>query len=644
LSYSIPPKSYFELAAFAYLMVLHIISTFESGVKTRTAKRFRYFEFFMLGALVVSVLTYTFALPELGTPIWVCKILRTMDSMACVVASQQYALYMVEGIDDKGKYRILSIIDWMVFGVYALLMIINLFVPFILGYTEEGVYYHTGAFVPIVFFPPVYFMTSSLILLFVRFKYLDRRRGYTLLAASVVTLIGTIAQALTGGSLLLSLPCGSLGVMVVYFVLEAPDYRKLQESNEKLRIAEQNAIRANRAKSDFLASMSHEIRTPMNAVLGMDEMILRETEQGAEVNEEKLGRIHTYGENIRDAGGILLSIINDILDLSKIESGKMEIIREKYHFAKVLKDVCNIVRTRAEQKGLRYVVEVDGDMPECLYGDALRIRQILMNILNNAVKYTEAGSITLSVKQLGLENGILTLQVAVRDTGIGIRKEDQEDIFGVFQRVDKEANHHIEGTGLGLSIVKKLVDLMGGNVRVESTFGEGSCFTVELPQEIAGGGLMKNYEIEELREEDAQLVEAFRTKDCRFLLVDDNRMNLLVAKHFLDELDAEIVSVTSGAEALEKMRREKYDLIFMDHMMPEMDGVQVLENSRKDPENRNLETPMIMMTANALNGMREEYLECGFADYISKPIDSKQLMTVVRNHLPEDRIVLRTEK
>ena len=638
MNYSIPAKTYFELAAFSYLLVLHIISTFETGVRTRTTRLFRSFEYVMLAALLISVATYTFAIPELGTPIWVCKILRTMDSAACVLAAQQYALYMVAGIDEDGKHRILAVIDWVVFGIYGLLMIINLFVPFVLGYTLEGDYFHTAAFVPVVFLPPVYFMTSSLILLFVRFRNLEPRRGYTLLMASVVTLIGTIAQAATGGRYLLSLPFGSMGVMIVYYVLEAPDYHALQESNEKLKAAEREAIRANRAKSDFLASMSHEIRTPMNAVLGMDEMILRETEAGADITEEKLGRIHGYGENIRDAGQVLLSIINDILDLSKIESGKMELVREKYHFAKLLREVNNVVRIRAEQKGLHYLVETDGDMPEYFYGDELRVRQILVNILNNAVKYTEEGSVTLSVTQKEREGNHIILRITVRDTGIGIRKEDMEQIFGAFQRVDKEVNHHIEGTGLGLSIVKQLILLVGGRIQVDSSFGEGSLFTVEIPQEIAGEGLLKNYDAEQ-KQEERKGVEVFRTENCRFLLVDDNRMNLLVAKHFLDELGAEIVSVDSGEKALEQMRREKYDLIFMDHMMPEMDGIQALEYSRTDPENINLETPMIMMTANALNGMREEYLSKGFADYISKPIDSKQLMAVVRHHLPEEKVV-----
>ncbi len=638
MGYTIPAKTYFELAALLYLLVLHIVSTFETGVQTRTTKAFRRFEYVMFAALLNSVLTYTFAIPELGTPLWICMILRTLDSALCVMAAQQYALYMIEGIDDNGKYRILTLIDWVVFGVYGFLMILNLIRPFLLWYTPEGEYLHGALFVPVVFVPPVYFIGSSTVLLFVRFKSLDPRRGYTLLTASAVTLVGTAIQALTGGVILLSLPFGSLGVMVVYYVLEAPDYRMLQESNEKLRLAEQNAIRANRAKSDFLASMSHEIRTPMNAVLGMDEMILRETETGSEPTEEKVERIHSYAENIRDAGGILLSIINDILDLSKIESGKMELIREKYHFAKLLKDVNMIMQIRAEQKGLHYSVEVDPDMPEHYQGDEMRVRQILVNLLNNAVKYTETGSVTISVRSLGTEEGTITLRIDVKDTGIGIRPEDQTEIFGAFQRVDKAANHHIEGTGLGLSIVKRLVDLMGGKVWVDSVFGEGSCFHVDLPQELAGTGLMKEYEAAS-REEGLQPVEDYRTRDCSFLLVDDNRMNLLVAKHFLDELGARIVSVESGEEALEKMRREKYDLIFMDHMMPEMDGIQVLEYSKKDPENINLQTPMIMMTANALNGMREEYLDQGFADYISKPIDSKQLMAVVRHLLPEEKIL-----
>ena len=637
-NYPIPSKTYFEIASLGYLLVLYLISFHDNNRTTfRSYKLFRYLEVNMLLALFVSILTYTFAYPELGTPLFVCTILRTMDSIMCVMASRVFAVYLISYVDTEGRLKPVSVIGNILFAVYLILMILNLPLKFILWYTPEGVYMHGRLFVPIVFSAPVYYLTSGIVMLITRMNTLGSREKIALSIASFVTLFGTIIQAATNGILLLSLPFGAVGIFVLYFSLETSDYHQLLQNNEKLKLAEQDAIKANRAKSDFLANMSHEIRTPLNAVLGMDELIILETEAEKDVDPAFAGRIREYADNIQDAGQVLLSVINDILDLTKIESGKMEIKPTPYRLHALVSDVDTMIRVRAEQKGLSYVQKTDPAIPDHLIGDELRVRQIMINLLNNAVKYTDSGTVEMEISMKDLTDSTLSLCICVKDTGIGISSEDLPRIFGDFQRIDEEHNRKIEGTGLGLSIVKRMIGLMNGDISVSSEYGKGSVFTAIIPQEIS----------RELREEASdnkkykKLAEAidYHTPDCRYLVVDDNRLNLLVATRFLDGLEGHIETARGGEEALQKMRQEKYDLIFMDHMMPDLDGIRTYEMSLNDRDNLNTDTPMIMMTANALNGVREEYLEKGFADYISKPIEIKELLRVVELHLPEDKIL-----
>jgi signal transduction histidine kinase/ActR/RegA family two-component response regulator len=635
--YSFPPKTYFEIASFFYLLILYLISFQDPGRYVRSSKLFRMLELNMLLALVASILTYTFAIPEYGTPLAVCMLLRTLDSVLSVTSSRSFTLYLHSYVDTSRRLERLTVVGNVLFYVYLALMLLNIPLKFVLWYAPDGTYMHGTLFVPIVFTPPIYFMAINVLILVLQLKSMGIREKVSLSVASFITLLGLIVQAATDGKLLLSLPFGSVGIFVLYFSLETADYHRLLEKNEMLRIAEQDAVKANRAKSDFLASMSHEIRTPLNAVLGMDEMILRETSADRNIDSVSAGRIRSYAENIRDAGHILLSVINDILDLSKIESGKMEIKPAPYRLRALLGDVSTMIRVRAEQKGLVYTQTLDPDLPDALIGDELRIRQILINLLNNAVKYTDQGEVRLEVSRKGQSAQTLTLSFCVRDTGIGIKKENLPLIFGDFQRIDEEHNHRIEGTGLGLSIVKRLVGLMNGDISVSSEYEKGSVFTVYLPQEICDTVPGTDASAEEAAP-DLPEERAFHTPDCTYLLVDDNRMNLLVAKHFLDELGGRIDTAASGNEALEKMRTATYDLIFMDHMMPDLDGIQTFELSLTDPGNINRDTPMIMMTANALSGMREEYLSKGFADYLSKPLDSKELLRVIRRHLPSEKM------
>ena len=636
-NYTIPPKTYFEIASLGYLLVLYLISFRDKNRGTsRSYKLFRYLEINMLLALVVSVLTYTFAYPELGTPIPVCTLLRTMDSVMCVMASRIFAVYLMEYVDTEGRMKNVSLIGNILFYTYLFLMVLNLPLKFILWYTPDGIYMHGRFFVPIVFATPVYYLTSGILMLIFRMKALGPREKVALSIASFVTLFGTVIQAATNGVILLSLPFGSIGIFVLYFSIETSDYHQLIKSNASLRLAEQDAIKANRAKSDFLASMSHEIRTPLNAVLGMDELILLETDKKKDIDPEFSGHIKEYAENIRDAGQVLLSVINDILDLTKIESGKMEIKPAPYRLHELINDVGTMVLVRAEQKGLSFVQNVDPSIPDRLIGDELRIRQIMINLLNNAVKYTDSGEVEMSVTMNDRTEKGLSLCIRVKDTGIGIKEEDLPLIFGDFQRIDEEHNHKVEGTGLGLSIVKRMVGLMNGDITVSSTYGHGSVFTASIPQQICSEPSENKHD----NEKRGKLTDVitYHTPDCRYLVVDDNRLNLLVAKRFLDGLCGQIDTANSGKDALEKMRQVKYDLIFMDHMMPDLDGIQTYEMSLNDPDNINKETPVIMMTANALSGVREEYLDRGFSDYISKPVEIKELLRIVRLHLGAEKV------
>ncbi len=637
-NYSLPPKTYFEIASLGYLLVLYLLSFHDTTRNViRSYKLFRYLEINMLLALIVSILTYTFAYPELGTPIPVCTVLRTMDSIMCVMASRIFAIYLLAYVDTERKLKSVSVVGNIIFASYLVLMILNLPLKFILWYTPEGVYMHGPLFVPIVFSAPVYYLTSGLLILIFRVKYLKPRERVALSIASFVTLFGTIIQAATNGVVLLSLPFGSIGIFVLYFSLETTDYHNLLKNNERLRIAEQDAIKANRAKSDFLASMSHEIRTPLNAVLGMDELILIETAPGKEVDPSSAEHIREYAENIRDAGQVLLSVINDILDLTKIESGKMEIKPAPYDLKTLVDDVGTMVSLRAEQKELAYVQKTDPAIPVNLIGDELRIRQIMINLLNNAIKYTDSGKVEMEISMKNATDKDLILCICVKDTGIGIRNEDLPRIFGDFQRIDEGHNRQIEGTGLGLSIVKRMIGLMNGDISVTSEYGKGSAFTALIPQGIDKDAVKRSAVTENNKKPSE--TDTFQTPKCWYLIVDDNDMNLLVAKRFLTVLNGHIETVLSGKEALQKMREKKYDLIFMDHMMPELDGIETYERSLSDPDNLNLDTPMIMMTANALSGVREEYLEKGFTDYVSKPVKINELLRVVKIHISPEKIV-----
>lgn len=404
---------------------------------------------------------------------------------------------------------------------------------------------------------------------------------------------------------------------------------ELFEVNERILNMKDSAEAANVAKSQFLANMSHEIRTPINAILGMDEMILRESEN-AEISK--------YAANIESSGKNLLQLINDILDISKIESGKLEIVPVNYDLAELISIIVNEMKARANDKAIEVNFEVAPTMPYKYFGDSVRIKQIITNIMTNGIKYTEKGSVTLYVNGIEI-GGNYMIMISVVDTGIGIKPEDMDNLFEKFTRLDLEKNRTIEGTGLGLAITKQLVDIMGGSIDVQSVYGQGTNFAVSIPQTVV------DYEqIGDFRERYAKSVlgrekyeESFVAPDAHLLVVDDNDMNIQVIKSLLKKTKVQIDSASSGRKALEHTAKNKYDLILMDHLMPIMDGIETFHHIKNDDDSINKETPVIILTANAVSGAKEEYLNEGFSGYLSKPIDGKTLETTIIKFLPEDR-------
>ena len=418
----------------------------------------------------------------------------------------------------------------------------------------------------------------------------------------------------------------------MYVIIDSTrHYQHLREVERE----RQKADDANRAKTEFLARMSHEIRTPINAVLGMDEMILRECNDST---------IKEYAMDIQNAGRTLLSIINDILDLNKIESGKMEIVPVEYDVSNMVYDISNMIRIRAEEKNLSFSVSVSPDIPEKICGADVRIRQILMNLLTNAVKYTKSGNVWFRVylkRKEKRENGAdVILHFEVEDTGIGIKSEDMDKLFSEFERIEVERNRNIEGTGLGMPITMRLLSLMDSELKVESEYGKGSVFSFDLRQKVVGEVPIGNFEnkVRTLKSESYTYSESFIAPEANALIVDDNIVNRRVLGLLLKKTQIRITEADSGYKAIELATAQNFDIIFMDHMMPGMDGIEALEKIRAVKDGPCAHTPVIVLTANAIEGSREKYLEAGFDDYLSKPIETDKLLAIIRERIPKEKI------
>ena len=424
--------------------------------------------------------------------------------------------------------------------------------------------------------------------------------------------------------------------LTFYKLVEYIELVKARQTIEDQLISEKNA---NEAKSRFLSNISHEIRTPINAVLGFDEMILRQSND-AEVLQ--------YATDIQNSGKTLLALINDILDFSKIEAGKMEIIPVEYELSSVINDLVNMTAVRAAEKKLTLNVNVSQEIPHILFGDEVRLRQCIINLMTNAIKYTEEGKVTLDVDYEDIENDNpdesdedrILLKVSVSDTGIGIREEDIDKLSAAFERIDEKRNRTIEGTGLGINIVNSLLSMMGSKLEVKSVYGEGSTFSFEVVQNVVDREPIGDFSTAYRQSAGkADRYEAsFHAPNARILVVDDTKTNLTVIEGLLKQTQIQVDTATSGMASLEMVKQNVYDIIFLDHRMPEMDGIQTFHAMEEMEGNLCKETPIIALTANAISGSREMYLQEGFSGYMSKPVDPSKLEELIMSYLPEDKI------
>lgn len=422
-----------------------------------------------------------------------------------------------------------------------------------------------------------------------------------------------------------------LGVAIanlgIFLSVESPDSILIEKLDEEKKRADA----ANNAKTAFVANMSHEIRTPINSVLGMNEMIMRESKEQ---------NIKQYASDIQAAAQALLGIINDILDIAKIETGKMEIIPVNYNLRDFLYNVVNMMSIKAQSKDLELEVIVDSTLPNQLEGDDIRVRQIVVNLLNNAVKYTHNGKVTLCVTKERWENDTVFMKYEIKDTGIGIKEEDIKKLFVAFERIEEKRNRNIEGTGLGINICVQLLEMMKSSLHVESEYGKGSTFSFVLEQKVNSEEVIGEFDMKKKRELELSKYQAvFTAPDAKILVVDDNAMNRKVFCNLLKETKIKVDEANNGEKCLQLVKENKYDLIFMDHMMPGMDGIETLHTMKDMPENLCIDVPVIILTANAVIGAKENYLKEGFDAFLSKPVEPNKLETMIFEMLPKDLLV-----
>ncbi len=494
--------------------------------------------------------------------------------------------------------------------IYSLLVIAIIVLP-LYYFNENNVVYSYGPSASLLYIVSGIYMIIWIICMISNLKNIKSKKYFPIFAYMIIGIAVIYIQMNNPGLLLMS-SMETFVTFLMYFTIENPDLKIIEELN----IARDQADKANNAKSEFLSNMSHEIRTPLNAIVGFSQALEEENLPDEAKDEVK---------DIIMASQSLLEIVNGILDISKIEANKLEIVNAEYDFNKVLEELVALTRARMGDKPLQFKTSFDPTIPTVLYGDHTRIKQIILNLLTNAVKYTKEGYINFKVDSV-IKEDVCRLIISVEDSGIGIKEENINKLFSKFERFDLEKNITIEGTGLGLAITKKLVDLMNGKIVVQSTYGEGSRFTVAIDQKIVKTPTITIKDQNEQKE-----VKAFDVSGKRILVVDDNKLNLKVATRLLKEYNVEIETIDSGFECIEKIKAgQTYDLILMDDMMPKMTGTETIAKL-KQIEGYNI--PTIALTANAISGMKEKYMKAGFDGYLSKPIDKLELNRIINDFL-----------
>ena len=603
---------YFQICSLFYIVLLMVIFFSKDKIKSKENKIFSILIVTNFVGLLLDLASTYIALTDVNNPLlnfisklYLVYLLTWISLFTFYTFVISYNKNNSTEFSKTKKYKNVKKVSIILYFAMALLLLV---LP-LYNFSENGVIYTYGPGANISYIIGGVLDVVSVIMIISNIRRVKKIKYLPLIFYIVASASVILIQKLQPEILLVT-AVESFVTFLLYFTIENPDVKLI----EQLNMAKEQAERANMAKTEFLSSMSHEIRTPLNAIVGFSNSL----GDNKSIPDEAKSDV----KDILVASDNLLEIVNGVLDISKIEANKIEIIKKEYDTKKMLDELSKLTKVRIGEKPIEFITKFDEALPRVLYGDQTRVKQVILNILTNAAKYTDKGKIIFSVQSI-IKDNVCRMIVSVEDTGRGIKKESIDKLFTKFERLDEDRNTTIEGTGLGLAITKKLVELMHGKIVVQSKYGEGSKFTVSLDQKI-----VKNPTIQL----DAASIDAkvFNLKGKKVLVVDDNKLNLKVATRLLTPYNLEITTSESGFDAIELLKNKKYDIILMDDMMPKMSGTETLKEIQK---NKLYDGPIVVLTANALTGMREKYIEHGFTDYLAKPIEKTELNRVLKTYL-----------